>query len=187
MCKDFHSRCDNKGETLVLIRTRKGNIFGGWTPLNREGCLGTTGYEKTDKETFIFTLKNPHDIPPTRYLKDPNHGRSIYDSPTDGPTFGSGSDIRIQEPFNAYDEAYDKHPQGGGDLHLYTNFGSNSFIDTTHQGKATFDGNPHDYGKFFLEEIEVFGNQASLDTCDSSVKSAKATHTGQRGYLANLF
>jgi hypothetical protein len=156
MCQDFHSRCDNKGETLVLILTVNGNIFGGWTPLNRDsGTIGSV--EKKDKETFIFTLKNPHRIPPTRYPKDSDHGRSIYDSPHDGPTFGSGSDIRVQEPFNAFEADYVPGVTCNPKLHSYTNFGASSFLDTTKLGKATFDGNSFDYGKYFIADIEVFG------------------------------
>jgi len=28
---NFHSRCDNKGATVVIIETTAGNVFGGFT------------------------------------------------------------------------------------------------------------------------------------------------------------
>ena len=31
---DFHKYCDNAGPTLILIKTTKDKIFGGFTPLN---------------------------------------------------------------------------------------------------------------------------------------------------------
>ena len=32
--KDFHNYCDNKGPTLIIVKTTKNKIFGGFTPLN---------------------------------------------------------------------------------------------------------------------------------------------------------
>ena len=52
--KSFHKYCDNKGPTLILIKTTKNNIFGGFTPLNWEN----NGKIKLDEsnQTFIFSL-----------------------------------------------------------------------------------------------------------------------------------
>jgi hypothetical protein len=52
--KDFHSKCDKQPNTLIIIKSENGNIFGGyteqdWTPNN---------YLKTDKNSFIFSLIN---------------------------------------------------------------------------------------------------------------------------------
>jgi hypothetical protein len=33
---DFHGRCDGRAPTLTLIQDKKGNIFGGFTPIGRE-------------------------------------------------------------------------------------------------------------------------------------------------------
>ena len=48
----FHKLCDNKGNTLILIKVDNKNIFGGYTPLNWDE---TSGYKK-DNDTFIFSL-----------------------------------------------------------------------------------------------------------------------------------
>ena len=54
--KDFHHYCDNKGPTLILIKTSNDEIIGGFTPLNWEA---TTEREKKYDElglTFLFSL-----------------------------------------------------------------------------------------------------------------------------------
>ena len=50
----FHKYCDNKGPTLLLIKTTKNKIFGGFTPYNWNSKKG----EIRDKnnQTFIFSL-----------------------------------------------------------------------------------------------------------------------------------
>ena len=51
---DFHKYCDNKGPTLILIKTTKNKIFGGFTPLNWKN----KGFwiKDSNKHTFIFSL-----------------------------------------------------------------------------------------------------------------------------------
>ena len=34
--KDFHKYCDNQGPNLILVKTKKNKIFGGFTPLSWE-------------------------------------------------------------------------------------------------------------------------------------------------------
>ena len=48
----FHKLCDNKGNTLTLVKIDNENIFGLYTPLNWDE---TSGYKK-DNDTFIFSL-----------------------------------------------------------------------------------------------------------------------------------
>ncbi len=48
----FHSKCDNKGPTLIIIKSSKGKRFGGYNPLSWD----TTEKWKTDPQTFIFSL-----------------------------------------------------------------------------------------------------------------------------------
>ena len=48
----FHSKCDNKGPTLIIIKSSKGKRFGGYNPLSWD----TTEKWKTDPHTFIFSL-----------------------------------------------------------------------------------------------------------------------------------
>ena len=53
---DFHKYCDDAGPTLILIKTTKDKIFGGFTPLNwKEENEKGIKFDKND-ETFIFSL-----------------------------------------------------------------------------------------------------------------------------------
>ena len=51
---DFHRHCDNKGPTLVLVKTTKEKIFGGFTPLSWQIGKGYK-YDESN-QTFIFSL-----------------------------------------------------------------------------------------------------------------------------------
>ena len=53
-CDDFFNYCQNKGPTLLLIKTTKNKIFGGFTPLDwKKGIYGII--DKSD-QSFIFSL-----------------------------------------------------------------------------------------------------------------------------------
>ena len=53
---DFHEHCDDVGPTLILIKTTKDKIFGGFTPLNwKEENEKGIKYDDSN-ETFIFSL-----------------------------------------------------------------------------------------------------------------------------------
>eukprot|EP01117_Protostelium_nocturnum_P008593 TRINITY_DN3085_c0_g1_i4.p1 TRINITY_DN3085_c0_g1~~TRINITY_DN3085_c0_g1_i4.p1 ORF type:complete len:335 (+),score=114.67 TRINITY_DN3085_c0_g1_i4:1114-2118(+) len=59
----FLSKCERKGRTLVVIESVGGWIFGGYAAsdwINNSAWVNST-------ENFLFTLKNLHAIPPTKY------------------------------------------------------------------------------------------------------------------------
>jgi hypothetical protein len=129
----FHEKCDNKGPTLVVIRSTHGYIFGGYTPLSWE----STHTSKNDTEGFIFTLFNPHNIPPTQYPRNLQDSSAIYCNPSLGPVFGNGYDIKIDNNSNE---------KNGNYIHF------TSYTDTTGRGDNTFTGYQH----FTTNELEVF-------------------------------
>ena len=49
---DFHSRCDNKGATITIVRTSTGNIFGGYASLPWGGGSSYTN----DSKAFLFSV-----------------------------------------------------------------------------------------------------------------------------------
>lgn len=60
----FYSRCDNKGPTLTIIKS-KGYLFGGYNPQSWDSPeIHSPSFHPS---SFIFTLTNPHGIPPTKY------------------------------------------------------------------------------------------------------------------------
>jgi len=138
---DFHRMSDNQGPTLTLIKDVNGNVFGGYTAAN----WGSTGAGKyiEDKSGFLFTLKNPHGIPPTKYPLLPNKtAYAIYSYPNYGPVFGDGYDILIDS--NHMNASYVNFP--------------GSYTDMTGKGKATFTGvfTINSSNVFTPEEIEVW-------------------------------
>jgi hypothetical protein len=134
--EDFHSKCDNQPPTIVVI-TSSGYMFGGYSPEPWE----KNSKWKTHPNTFIFTLTNPHSIPPTKYLLKPNDQYAVmcFDYPNRWCfAFGGGSDIIV---------CSDSHQN----QFSHSNF-PHSYVDTTGRGKETFTGST----KFVVQEIEVY-------------------------------
>ena len=82
---------------------------------------------KYDDKAFIFTLKNPHGVEPTRYMKREGSRCAIRCNPRYGPIFGS--DIYIRDNCNREDSCiinnngtsgYEYHPLYKKSLFVYT-------------------------------------------------------------------
>ncbi|KAK8789842.1 hypothetical protein WA158_006622 [Blastocystis sp. Blastoise] len=85
---EFHKYCDHKCPTVTIIKhighDDKINIFGGYTTQYWESR--SENFWKYDNGSFLFTLRNEHDIPPTKYdvLKPAS---ALYCDKTSGPCF----------------------------------------------------------------------------------------------------
>jgi hypothetical protein len=91
----FHARCDRKTNTVTIVMTDKGDVFGGYTPLAWDSLSGF----KSDPglESFVFTLENQHGYPPRKFrLKEAQKGKAICCRGSAGPIFG-GYDIYIAD------------------------------------------------------------------------------------------
>jgi hypothetical protein len=88
----FHSKCDNKPNTLIVIKSTNGNIFGGYTEQSWFG----SGY-KTDSNAFVFSLINS-DSKPVKIKWSRNQG--IGCDISHGPIFGAGHDLFISDKSN---------------------------------------------------------------------------------------
>jgi hypothetical protein len=132
---DFHRFCDNRGPTLVVVRSSNGFVFGGYAAAawNTNGAY----FQSSGNASFVFTLKNPHNIPPTRY-NCKNANAELFGNESFGPVFGGGHDLRVANNSNAGDESW-------------CNLGL-GFNDTNGHGTATFTGKQ----KFQVGEYEVF-------------------------------
>jgi hypothetical protein len=147
--KDFHRRCDDHANTLTVILDTKGNIFGGFTPLTWNSWVSNrrqpdeSKYKKRDSnmKSFLFTLKNPHNIPPRRFaLKFREKDQAISCYSERGPCFGYGPpDLMI------YDECNTVH-------YNCTSLGGTYINDTGLSNNIVFTGS----GGFQVEDIEVF-------------------------------
>jgi hypothetical protein len=87
--RDFHSPWNGHANTLTLSEDTKGNIFGGFTPLKWESRTDLP-YIKADPslKRFVFTLKNPHNVPARRFaLKDEEKNWAIISVSDWSPCF----------------------------------------------------------------------------------------------------
>ena len=132
---DFHSKCDNEGETWTVIQDVKGNIFGGYTKFSWNSIDDSV----FDPNAYIFTLVNPHNIPPTKYKVTPGYQHSINDFSGFSPMFGGGVDIYVSEQSDTNKRSCFNFPK--------------SYVDSTGKAKETFTGDRC----FKSKEIEVWG------------------------------
>ena len=131
----FHSRCDNQGATITLIQSSNNYLFGGYTatPWTSDGSY------KGDTSAFLFTLINPHAIPPTKYMTNPaNVQYAVHHNGGYGPTFGGGHDLNVANSSNANNSSYSGFPH--------------AYYDTTGKGSNTFTG----ANNFATSDIEVY-------------------------------
>ena len=49
----FHSKCDNKPNTLIIIKSTNGNVFGGYTEKSWNHSGGLYGDVKNDPNSFL--------------------------------------------------------------------------------------------------------------------------------------
>lgn len=83
----FHSKCDYKGATVVIVTSSEGYVFGGYAPV-AWGGNGTTYTSDNSGQSFVFSLKNPRNAEPAKF-KVSSNAHAIYSNPPYGPTFGS--------------------------------------------------------------------------------------------------
>jgi hypothetical protein len=84
---DFHGRCDGRAPTLTLIEDTKGNIFGGFTPVEWDS-ENSNGKADPSLKSFLFTLKNPHNFPARKFaLKAKKKDFAIVCNSQRGPCF----------------------------------------------------------------------------------------------------
>jgi hypothetical protein len=101
----FHHRCERRTNTLTLISGTDGNIFGGFTPVAWESWpffWSTCGKADPSLKSFVFTLKNPHNFPPTKFPLDPEEQEdAIFCCRGKGPFF---CDIIVDDECNTSNE-----------------------------------------------------------------------------------
>ena len=136
---DFHQRCDKIGPNVVLIKTKRGNIFGGFTLKNWEHMprdidinRPNLGSASRDSKAFGFSVNNQK-----IYNNDKPTEFAIWCNRNYGPTFKNNL-------FQIFDQCMKK----GG----YCSIRSNSH----------FGGQMYDYeisggeSRFRVEDLEVF-------------------------------
>ena len=148
--KTFHDKCNNKGETLTIIKSDDDFIFGGYTEINWDSTEwnGIVGEKNNSRRNgngneFVFTLVNPHNIKPSKYnMKNSFLNHSICCDGNLGPIFGC-NDIRIEDNCNIKNNYFTFYDFQKGEY---------CFEDTTGHKRLLFTGKK----SFIVKEIEVF-------------------------------
>ena len=129
--EDFHKYCDDKGSTLILIKTNKNRIFGGFTPLSWKYIIGKKYYDESN-QTFIFSLDLMK-----KYDMIDKKKQAIYCDINLGPEFG-GNDFSLGKDMK----------KGETYANEYCNFLSNKNLELT--------GGNKERESFEVDELEVF-------------------------------
>jgi hypothetical protein len=129
----FLRHCADQGPTMTLILAN-GFLFGGYTTASWKN---TKELWIIDESAFLFTLTNPHRIPPTKYPVESSGGCATRSAIGFGPTFGQ-FDICIHPNSNKNTESNISFPK--------------DYRDTTGIGVKTFTGTQY----FQTSEIEIY-------------------------------
>ena len=124
--EDFHEKCDEKKNTIVVVQARNGRRFGGFTEAKWDK---SNGY-KSSSTGFLFSLDNKE----VYYNKKNEY--DIYCYSDKGPTFGGGHDLFIDDNCNKDNESFDNSN------HSYDTYGK----------KYALAGTKY----FYVEEYEVY-------------------------------
>jgi hypothetical protein len=135
----FHTKCDNKPNTLIIIKSTNGNVFGGYT----EQTWNHTGNYKDDPNSFLFSLINKLNKP-IKIKWSKNNGIGCISNY--GPTFGGGHDLSIADKSNANLDSYS---------FLGTSYIHEDFNEGSNEAQSFLAGSI----QFKVLEIEVYTKQ----------------------------
>ena len=133
----FHKHCDGKAPTLVLIRSKSQNLFGGYSTA---AWISSDGSCSKAPGSFLFSLDKQ-----TKHVIFKNEDKAIENYSSFGPRFGSGSDISLNDKCNANTTSYSNL---GNTYSL-----SNGLVSGSEEAKCYLAGSY----KFEVAEYEVFG------------------------------
>ncbi|KAK8810569.1 hypothetical protein WA158_007144 [Blastocystis sp. Blastoise] len=145
LASKFHQYCDNKGETVTLIKhighDDHINIFGGYTDQSWESDSGWKPYSKE----FLFILSNEHNIPPTKYeYISSDRSKGIWCSSSYSPTFLQ-TDICIHDQCHSNTNSYCRSNYSSACNNPQK---SSLFVNTN---------NSNSNNNFIVEDYEVWG------------------------------
>ena len=114
---NFHSKVDGITNTLTVIQTTRGNIFGGYFSVAYSNLIVGANADST---AFIFSLVNPQNAPYKIMIPSANVACAIVYSSSYGPIFGCGFDICVADNSNTNTNSYN---------YIYSYPHSNGFMD----------------------------------------------------------
>jgi hypothetical protein len=98
--RDFHRKCDNFSNTLIVVQSTQSNIFGGFVSEPWDSL--STGY-KYDQTAFLFSLKNEYGEKLVLDCCSPEY--AIYNDKNEMPMFGAGLDLALKDLSNEYNNS----------------------------------------------------------------------------------
>ncbi len=99
----FHEFCDNKGETLSIIKTKEGDLFGGY---NSNSWSLVESYASSSTN-WLFCFPNKLVTQPTQFkLKGSNAKFASYNNSVHMMTFGTGHDLCIHDQCHSFSSNY---------------------------------------------------------------------------------
>ena len=99
LIKTFHEKCDNKNNTLIIIKSSNGKKFGGYNPL----LWNISDKYNNDSKTFLFSL----DLKKKFIIEKENEINFASIGKNDCIVFGNG-DLCIFDMFTKSDKNYSK-------------------------------------------------------------------------------
>ena len=115
---NFHSKCDGKVNTLILVETTNRRRFGGYT----ECQWDQNDSYKSGPYSFIFSFDNK------KIYYSKNGSNSIYGHSSYGPIFGSGHDFYINNGCNSNNSGENMGSSYENDGKKYPLTGSSNFL-----------------------------------------------------------
>jgi hypothetical protein len=131
----FHNQCNGHPNTITLVSSTNDCILGGYTPV---AWNSRQNYAPDPSLTsFLFTIKNPHNLP-AQIFKKKGQKCAIYDDSSYGPTFGNHA-LQIHDP-----------REGPGYTYSHFEYGYTNETGIAHDQVLT--GSLY----FTVKEVEVF-------------------------------
>ena len=90
--KAFHTHCNGYLNTLTLVQSSYGHVFGGFTTKD----WGGSNYYVKDDLAFLFRVKSKLNLPPKIFNQRESHIYAVFIAPQDGPIWGGGHDLCVQ-------------------------------------------------------------------------------------------
>ena len=97
----FHAKCDGHGNTVTIVRSSNGSLFGGFTPLpwasNGRFALDTSN---TSFLFSLFSASEPHRAPAKLPIFQSFNDKAIHCRASFGPSFGWRDDLVLTDQCN---------------------------------------------------------------------------------------
>ena len=91
---DFHAKCNEKGATVMIVKSTEGCIFGGYSDKSWESTV--YGSYRSSSRAFLFSIVNPAGLAPMKLpLTGKRNDYAVCCYYFCGPMFGGGHDLCI--------------------------------------------------------------------------------------------